>query len=110
VLQQGLSIAKAGRRLSLCPSTAKLIVRRFKETGTFSAGRTKEAAPPPPASEQPQSEPGAASSADQSGTISTVFYIPMAENPLSWWNNPYWSFMNGGGMLFRGPCFPFFRF
>jgi hypothetical protein len=109
VLQQGLSIAKAGRRLSLCPSTAKLIVKRFKETGTFSAGRTKKTASPP-AQEQPLNEPTAASSADQAGTISTVFYIPMTDNLLPWWNNPYWSFMSDGGMLPGGPCFPFFRF
>jgi transposase len=34
VLEKGLSIRKAGRRLSIKPSTAKLIIKKFKETGT----------------------------------------------------------------------------
>jgi hypothetical protein len=29
------SIAKAGRRLSIKPSTAKLIFKKYKQTGTF---------------------------------------------------------------------------
>ena len=35
VLSQQSSIAKAARKLMIKVSTAKLIIRRFKQTGTF---------------------------------------------------------------------------
>jgi transposase len=35
VLNQNYSIAKAGRKLGIKPSTAKLIVKKYKETGGF---------------------------------------------------------------------------
>jgi transposase len=45
VLQQGLSIAKAGKRLNLRPSTAKLIVKKFRDTGAFSMRNLRQPSP-----------------------------------------------------------------
>jgi transposase len=35
VVQDGLLISKSGKRLGIKLSTAKLIVKRYRETGTF---------------------------------------------------------------------------
>lgn len=45
VLEESYSIARAGRKLSIKPSTAKLIVKRFRETGTFATRNTIRNAP-----------------------------------------------------------------
>jgi len=45
VFEKHLSIAKAGRRLHIKPSTAKLIIKKYRLTGTFFIKKT---APHPP--------------------------------------------------------------
>ena len=47
MINKKLSIAKAGRRLHLKPSTAKLIVKKFKETGIIDVRRSKKDAEMP---------------------------------------------------------------
>jgi hypothetical protein len=76
VINKGLSIAKAARRLFIKSSTAKLIVKRFRLTGTYHIISPpvviQPTLPPPPELPQIQTYPEA---------------LPTQENPLPFGDN-----------------------
>ena len=100
VLEDGWSINKARKKLGIKPSTAKLIVKKFKSTGTYSARnqpRTEDKEPEEP--EEPQNQLMMPAPIYNMGISQVMNQVPWFTGYS--WNEYYnWMMMNGSQFWF----------